>query len=294
MHYNGPIVRPQTDADSVFIEVTVGCTHNSCTFCNFYKGIPFRVAPLEQVEADLMEASTRWPHAERVWASGGNPYALSTSKLERLAELFRKYMPQAQISTYAYVNDVLHKSIEDIRHLAALGFNDIVMGIESGDDEVLKNTNKGYTAAQIVEAGKKLEAAGVNYRVIYLGGLAGKGKGVESAKRSVGVLNQLHPYYMYLTTVNVVPDTVLFDEVRDGKFIEETEKERIEEFRTLIEEMQNPIGIFSQTSTVTVPFVCELPQDKPRILALLDRAIGEMTEADEARIQRYRRQMTTV
>ena len=96
MHYNGPVIRPQTDADSVFIEVTVGCTHNSCTFCNFYDGYPFRVAPLEQVEADLQEAAEVYPHAKKVWASGGNPYALSTDKLAVLAKLFKKYLPEGR------------------------------------------------------------------------------------------------------------------------------------------------------------------------------------------------------
>ena len=81
MHYHGPIVRPQTDADSIFVKVTVGCTHNNCTFCNFYDGYPFRVAPLSQVEADLQEAAANFPHAKKVWASGGNPFALSVNKL---------------------------------------------------------------------------------------------------------------------------------------------------------------------------------------------------------------------
>ena len=105
MHYNGPVIRPQTDADSVFIEVTVGCTHDSCTFCNFYDGYPFRVALLEQVEADLKEAAQYNPHAKKVWASGGNPYALSTEKLAVLAKLFKKYLPEGRISTYARVDD---------------------------------------------------------------------------------------------------------------------------------------------------------------------------------------------
>ncbi len=74
MEFHGPIVRPYTDADSLFIEVTTGCTHNSCTFCNFYKDTPFRVAPIEQVEKDLQEASREVPSATRIWASGGNPF----------------------------------------------------------------------------------------------------------------------------------------------------------------------------------------------------------------------------
>ena len=82
MEFHGPIVRPYTDADSLFIEVTTGCTHNSCTFCNFYKDTPFRVAPIEQVEKDLQEASREVPFATRIWASGGNPFAgLSSSEI---------------------------------------------------------------------------------------------------------------------------------------------------------------------------------------------------------------------
>ena len=85
MEFHGPIVRPYTDADSLFIEVTTGCTHNSCTFCNFYKDTPFRVAPIEQVEKDLQEASREVPFATRIWASGGNPFCLLRSIFQRPA-----------------------------------------------------------------------------------------------------------------------------------------------------------------------------------------------------------------
>lgn len=294
MHYNGPIVRPQTDANSVFIEVTIGCSHDGCTFCNFYNEFPFRVAPLEHVEADLKEASIRWPDAKNVWASGGNPYALSTNKLARLAELFRQYMPQAKISTYAHIKDLLRKSVDDMKYLKNLGFGDLVIGVESGDDDVLKDTNKGYTSADILEGCHRLDKAGVSYRIIYLGGLAGKGKGVESAIKSAGIINQINPYYMYLTTASVLPDTKLYEQMINGEFVEESEKERLEEFHMLITLMDKEIGVFSQTSTVTVPFVCQLPRDRERVLTILEQAINSITDEDEKRILDYRRKMTTV
>lgn len=112
MEFHGPIVRPYTDADSLFIEVTTGCTHNSCTFCNFYKDTPFRVAPIEQVEKDLQEASREVPFATRIWASGGNPFCLSTRRLIQLGDLFKKYFPKARVSTYARIDDLFHKSAE--------------------------------------------------------------------------------------------------------------------------------------------------------------------------------------
>lgn len=115
IQFHGPIVRPPTDANSVFIELTVGCTHNACKFCNFYKGFPFRVAPMSQIESDLQEAHRRWPNAKHVWANGGNPFALSTSKLVEIGKLFNKYLPKAAIATYARIDDFRHKTAEDIK-----------------------------------------------------------------------------------------------------------------------------------------------------------------------------------
>ena len=120
MEFHGPIIRPQTDADSVFIEVTVGCTHNSCSFCNFYKDTPFYVAPIEQVEKNLQEAKVVYPNARKIWASGGNPFALSSDKLISLGHLFKKYFPKAVVSTYARIDDLFRKSVEDIGLVAVM------------------------------------------------------------------------------------------------------------------------------------------------------------------------------
>lgn len=294
MHYNGPIVRPPTDANSVFIEVTVGCTHNSCTFCSFYHGFPFRMAPMEQIEEDLQEAARRWPHARRVWASGGNPYALRTERLEEIGRLIHRYLPEARISTYARVDDLNRKSVEEMVRLKEAGFVDLVVGVESGDDDVLRDTNKGYTAADVLEGCSKLEKAGVSWRAIYLGGLAGKGRLVESARRSAALLNRLHPYMMYLTTVAVLPGTVLFDEAEDGSFVEADERERLEEFRTLLSEMENPITVHSLTSTVSTPFVARLPEQKEEILKELQDAESRLTDREMSRIAARRHGMTTV
>ena len=111
MHYNGPIIRPHTEANDLFVEVTVGCTHNSCTFCNFYHGYPFRMAPLEQVEADLQEARRYTDDPGRIWASGGNPYAMSTERLAELGRLFKKYFPNTPLATYARVDDLNRKTV---------------------------------------------------------------------------------------------------------------------------------------------------------------------------------------
>lgn len=294
MKFYGPIVRPQTDADSVFIEVTVGCTHDGCTFCNFYKDFPFRVIPIEQVEENLKEASVLYPNAKRVWASGGNPFALSVNKLESLAKLIKRYFPEANIATYARINDFYNKSVEDIRHLKNLGINDIVIGVESGDDEVLKNVKKGYTTSDIIRECKKLEEAGMIYRVIYLGGLGGHGKGIENALNSAKVFNQIHPSYMIMTNVSILPGTELYQEMQEGNFKEASEKERIQEFRELISHMNNKITIDSRTSTNSIYFVADLPDDKQALVAELDKTIENFTVEQEQAIHLRRSSMTSV
>ncbi|RGS74750.1 radical SAM protein [Mitsuokella sp. AF21-1AC] len=294
MHFHGPIIRPQTDADSLFIEVTAGCSHNACTFCNFYKDTPFMVAPLEQIEADLQEAKREWPDAKNIWASGGNPFVLSTNKQIEVWDLMKKYYPDARISTYATISDFRQKSVEDIKRIKEHGLDEIMIGIETGDDEVLAFVNKGYTAQDILDAGKKMDEAGITYRMIYLGGLAGKGKLVESAKKSAKIFNQIHPYYMMLTNVAVLPGTKLYQQMMAGEWTEASEKERLEEIRTLIAELQIPITINSGTSTSTVRFEVTLPQEKEQILRELDKVIDRFDEKTEQALHRWRHSMQSV
>lgn len=294
MHYNGPIVRPPTDAYSVMLEVTVGCTHDQCKFCNFYKGYPFKVAPLSQIEADLKEVSAINPEARNVWAAGGNPYALSVEKLEKIAKLIRKYLPHARISTYARVTDFMNKSVSDIRYLKELGFEDILIGIESADDMPLAFMNKGYSGQDVLTQLKKVEEAGVDYRVIYLGGIAGKDQCEESARKTSEVLNQLHPYMIYLTSVAVLPDTPLYQDILENRFKEPSELERIKELRTLISCLNNDIYVFARSVSSAVDFTADLPEDKERVLKKLDDIIDSFTVEDEMYLQGRRSRIRSV
>lgn len=294
MHFHGPIIRPPTDAASLFIEVTAGCSHNACTFCNFYKDTPFMVASLSQIEADLKEAKRDWPDAKNIWASGGNPFVLSTEKQIEVWDLIKRYYPDARISTYAIISDFKNKSVEDIKKIKEHGLDEIMIGIETGDDEVLRFVNKGYTAADILEAGRKMDEAGITYRMIYLGGLAGKGKLVESAKRSAKIFNQIHPYYMMLTNVSVLPETKLFEQMQAGQWVEASEKERIEEIRTLLNELQIPITVNSGTSTSTVRFEVKLPEERQEILAQLDGVLDKFDDKTENALRRWRHSQRAV
>lgn len=294
MHYNGPIVRPQTDADSIFIEVTVGCTHNRCTFCNFYDGYPFRVAPLEQIEEDLIEASKRYPNAKKIWANGGNPYALSTEKLFQVGKLFKKYFPDSRISTYARIDDLLRKSVDDMRLLKECGFEDLVIGFETGDNETLKYVNKGYNTDDILTGCKRLEEAGVDYRMIFLGGLSGKGNCEKSALKTAEILNQLHPYLMYLNSVSVLPGTKLYEEVQKGLFQTADEKELVMEFITLLQNMKNEIAIFAAPNTTPFSFFVNLQPVKEELLEQMRKFADGIDEKEELKMSKQRNQKISV
>lgn len=288
MHYHGPIVRPQTDADSIFIEVTVGCTHNQCSFCNFYEGYPFSAVPLEQIEEDLIEASRQYPAAKKIWANGGNPYALGTERLAQIGKLMKKYFPESRISAYARITDLTRKSVEEMKLLRACGFEDLVVGFETGDDEALAYVNKGYTSADVLSGCKKLEEAEVAYRLIFLGGLAGKGKCVESAKKTAHLLNQLHPYLLYLNSVLILPGTKLYEDRECGIFQEAGERELVLEFITMLERMEHEIKIFAAPNTTPFSFLVDLQPRKQELLAFMRNYIDGLDEKQEERIAKQR------
>lgn len=294
MHFHGPIVRPPVDADSVFVELTVGCTHSGCTFCNFYDGYPFRMAEWQDIEADFKEAAHRWPGASKIWASGGNPFALSTEKLLRFADFARIYLPRAVIKTYARVDDIVRKSPEELRQLRKAGYDDLVLGLESGDDEILAFVQKGYSAKDILEACWKLEEAGFSYRTIYLGGLAGHGNVKASVEKTLSIFNQIHPYFMFLTTVAILPGTKLYEQMQAGVFQEETERDRIMEFRDLVKGLKHPLTVFAQSVTNMVSFTVDLPQDRTQIVAELDRVIDSLSDERAIKMHQHRARLRAV
>ena len=219
---------------------------------------------------------------------------MSTEKQIRVWELIKRYYPEARLSTYAIITDFRNKTVDDIRRIKASGLDDLVIGIESGDDEVLEAVDKGYKSDEIIEACRRLDEAGLDYRMIYLGGLAGAGKLEASAKKSAAIINQIHPYYMYLTTVSVLPGTPLYRDMMEGKFKEATEKERIKEMRELIADVNIPITVNSENAASSVNFTVDLPTEKPLILNELDKFLANFSDDAEKAMSRRRHYMRSV
>ncbi len=239
MHYTGQVYRHPVEAESPLLEVTAGCSHNKCSFCTMYRETPFKVSSLEHVEEDLKELkSTNFPF-KRIFLVNGEPFALSTRKLIAIGELIQKYFPHLEtITCYASIKGLKNKSVEDLRALRALKFNELHIGLESAYDPALQQMNKGFTAAEAYENIAKLKEAGIDWDAIIMTGVAGKGKGHIHIEETAKLLNTFPPYMVSLMTTSVADGTPL-QKMRDaGEFIECTEQEKIEEEIHLLELLQ--------------------------------------------------------
>ncbi len=281
LHFTGQIWRPPYEASSQLLQVTSGCTWHKCKFCSLYHGTPFRMSPLSEVESDLKVIREWQPRARRVYLTGANPFALSYNKLMDIAILLRKYLPEmVSFGMFARVTDIASKSVEELKNLRHMKMDNINIGMETAHNPTLERMDKGYQAADILEQLSKLDEAGIRYNIVYLNGLGGKGMGIESATVTAEVLNKLNPFIINIVSLTIFPESQLYEELQDGKYIEEPEIERLIEVKTLISQLNIKTNILSNHISNTVPITGILPKDKAMILRELDKAIAEFPEQE--------------
>jgi len=289
MHYTGTIYRPPGEAKTVLLQVTVGCSHDSCTFCSMYKEVPFRIEPIEQIEVDLREVRDLRPDANRVYLVGGDPFVLGYGQLKIIADKIKEYLPYCEtISMYARITNIKIKTTEELKALRSLGINQLYIGIETGHDETLTRIHKGNTADEAVLQCKRLEEAGIAYHAIYLNGLAGHGKGEISALETAKFFNQLKPKSIGITSLTLIPGTVLYEQKLKGEFLEATEFERVQELTYFIEHLETNTKVFANHVSMATPVVGKIPEDRPKMLKVLK---DTMDDFDEGELRQYREQL---
>lgn len=280
LHFTGQIWRPPYEANSQLLQVTSGCTWHKCKFCSLYHGTPFRMSPLSEIEEDLQTIREWQPRARRVYLTGGNPFALSYGRLMDIAVLLRKYLPEmVSFGMFARVTDIAPKSIAELKNLRHLKLDNINIGMETAHNPTLARMNKGYLASDILEQLSRLDEAGIRYNVVYLNGLGGKGKGIESAEVTAEVLNRLNPYIINAVSLTIFPESQLYGEMESGLYEEEPEIERLMEMRALIDKLNVRTNILANHVSDAVPLAGALPNDKARMLRELDAAIEGLPEA---------------
>lgn len=291
MHYTNPIWRPPYEAASLLLEATAGCTHHRCKFCTLYEElpVPFRQSPLADIVADLQEAAAQNLPWQRIFLTGANPFVLPTNHLLEIAENIHHYLPSCQtIGCFARVTDVTYKSDTDLRALRQAGYTGLTIGIESGDDEALHFMDKGYQASDIITQAQRLDAVGIGYCFFYLTGLSGAGRGEIGAKATAEVCNQLHPALIGANMLTVFPHSRLYREQAQGLWQAESELEKYRELYTLICHLAIDTCFAALGASNAVSLIGKLPQDKPKLLATLERIITSIPEND---LQHYRQNL---
>ena len=274
MHYTGPVYRPPFEADSLLLQVTVGCSHNKCAFCTMYRETPFAVCPTEQVEADIEEAARRRPNATRVFLENGDAFVLSADRLEQIAEMIHAKLPKVQtITMYASILNVRTKTDEELRRLRTAGVNELNVGLESGLDEALRLLNKCYTAKEANDELLRLKAAGFDYCLNIIFGAAGAALRRENAEATAELLNAAKPFLIFTGTVHADPGCPLYEDMKSGAFAEPTFGEYLEEEELLLNDLSlEDTYFFGLHPSNVLPMRGILPRDKGAML----NAIHEM------------------
>jgi radical SAM superfamily enzyme YgiQ (UPF0313 family) len=219
MKYEGMIIRPPSEAYSLLLQVTVGCSHNKCTFCPTYQGEKFRVKSFAKIEEDILEASD-YRSVAKIFLCDGDALIIPQPRLVEILVSIHKYIrSMKRVGCYANAKSILRKTPEDLVQLRKLGLKIVYLGVETGNEDLLKKINKGATYAQIAEAGRRIKNAGINLSVTVLLGIGGIKKSVAHAFDTAKILTEIDPDYVGALTVMVVPGTPLHEDYISGRFV---------------------------------------------------------------------------
>ena len=282
MRYKGPIYRPPSEADSLLIQATIGCPHNRCTFCMVYKNGPkYRVRPVADIKQDMVEAKKIYgPHVRTMFLPAGNTIAMNTKNLADVCHFAWTTFPRLERITVYGSSQFIHKKGPDkLGQLAKSGLGRIHVGLESGDDVILKHIRKGTHAQEQIEAGKWLMAAGIELSLYVILGIGGQERTSEHAKETARVINEIAPDFVRLRTFVPKINTPILDDVLAGRLKMLTPHGVLRETRTFLEGLTIKTFLASDHYTNYINLHGRLPQDRPRLLKEINHAL-ERDESD--------------
>ena len=267
MKYEGGIIRPPSEADSLLLQVTVGCSHNRCTFCAAYKTKRFRIKTFAEIEEDILEAA-RYRHFNRVFLCDGDALIIPQPRLVEILQSIRKHLSWVErVGTYANAKSILKKTVEDLKELKALGLGIIYLGVETGNEALLQEVCKGVGYDKMVVAGKRVKESGIELSVTVLLGIGGKEKSAAHALDTARLLTEINPDYVGALTVMVVPGTPLYERLRTGQFSLPDTFGFIEELGTMIGQSSFTDCFFtSNHASNYLPIRARMPEEKEKTL----------------------------
>ena len=275
MRYEGVVYRPPSEARSLIVQVTIGCAHNTCTFCNMYKAKQFRVRKMEEIMADLEEAHRGYgAYVDRVFLADGDALIMKTEDLMTILEAVNRLFPNVnRVASYGTAQDILRKSEEELRQLKEAGLGIVYVGAETGDNEILEYIHKGVTAEEVIAAGQKLKRCGIQTSVTLISGLGGRGKVEEHALSCAKLISQMNPEYASFLTLRLYEGTPMYEDVVTGRFQRITADEIADEMKIFLENVDSPGTVFrTNHASNYVVLAGNLNEDIPDMMETLEEA----------------------
>lgn len=264
------IYRPPSEAKSFILRITKGCSHNKCTFCAMYRKVPFQIRSMEEIEREITQMAKFYPELRRVFLADGNALVLGTDKLLAIMERLHAAFPMlTRITCYGAPKDILRKNPAELAALQGAGLKIIYLGIESGDDRVLAEINKGVTAAEMITAGQKVLAAEIKLSAMVILGLGGKQYTHSHAVNTARVINAIGPTMLGVLSLAIFDGTPLKEAVDQGKFVPLSTREGMLELKEMLEhiDVQQPCIFRCNHVSNFLPLKGVLSRDKSQLLA---------------------------
>ncbi len=280
--YEGSIWRPPSEAGSLILQATIGCSHNTCTFCGSYKDKPFRIKSLDQLKADVLTVQPYYRHADRIFLADGDALVISTPQLlDTLDFLYSEFPRLKRVGVYASPQNLLKKSVDELVTLREHGLGIIYLGVETGSDSLLSRVKKGITRKEMITAGSRAVQASIPLSVTIIIGLGGPEHSERHARETASILNCMNPDYTGALTLMVVEGTELYDQYKRGDFTLLSPHETLQEMYWLIESVKCRTVFRSNHASNYYSLGGTLPEDTDRLLKELERAQKAQTYRSE-------------
>lgn len=279
IHYDMPLYRPPSEAYSLIIQATLGCSHNRCAFCSMYRSKVFRARPFKEIQKELIYARRQYRYVERIFLADGDALVLSMSRLVPILEEIKALFPECKrIGIYGTSKSIKNKSDEELKKLFELGIKIVYMGLESGDEEVLKMIDKGENPEQIIHAAKRIMASGMKLSITVISGLGGHARKEEHAIETARALTNMNPHYIGFLALMIEPGTPLYTWHQEGKFISLSPKEVVEEMTLFLKHIDSPNTVF-RCNHASNYFLLSgtLNEDIPKMLIQLEHAKSNLS-----------------
>ena len=276
MHYDGMIIRPPSEADSILLQVTLGCSHNKCTFCGSFREKRFTIKKEDVIFQDIEYARTHFPRHKRLFICDGDAMIVPMRRLVPILERIRDRLPWVErVGVYGNTKGIGMKTDDELAELASLGVGIAYMGLESGDDQVLADIRKGATSDKMIRMGKRVKQAGIKLSVTVLVGLAGKERSLIHAKETGRVLSEIDPDYVGALSLMLIPGTELHADYQAGRFELPSPEEMLAELGQMIASTHLTDGLFhANHASNYLPIRARLPRDKERTLDQIAQALS--------------------